>query len=319
MATPQIGIFALGETAHAYLEFSLRPNVERAAAVRAVCGMHEPRTTVGGVNLVIGFHPHVWRETAPDDIPDDVHAFTQPVTGPDGFAMPATQADVFVWVAGASYDVVFDTERAIADALSPVAALERELVGWSYRHSRDLTGFEDGTENPSLIEAADVALIPDGKPGAGGSVLLFQQWRHHLREFTAIGTEAQERVIGRTKAQSVELSEDDMPPDSHVSRSKLLDAEGNERHIFRRNVPYGTLRDHGTIFVGFACEQDRLHGMLEQMAGVGDGIRCALTRYSTPLTGAYYFVPSIASLGRFASDEDDDDAAQASEPFARSA
>jgi putative iron-dependent peroxidase len=36
--------------------------------------------------------------------------------------------------------------------------------------------------------------------------------------------------------------------------------------------------------------------MLESMAGLASGERDALTRYTRPLTGAYYFVPSIESL-----------------------
>ena len=70
-------------------------------------------------------------------------------------------------------------------------------------------------------------------------------------------------------------------------------------HIFRRNMPYGTVTNHGTIFVGFSAEQGRLSRMLESMAGTVDGVRDALTRYTTPLTGAYYFIPSIEAIGRF--------------------
>jgi putative iron-dependent peroxidase len=36
--------------------------------------------------------------------------------------------------------------------------------------------------------------------------------------------------------------------------------------------------------------------MLESMAGMTNGTRDALTRYATPLTGAYYFVPSTQDL-----------------------
>ena len=104
----------------------------------------------------------------------------------------------------------------------------------------------------------------------------------------------QERVIGRTKDESVEL--DDKAPDSHVSRTDQ-DRFGK---IFRRNMPYGTVTDHGTMFVGFSAEQRPLTAMLESMAGLTDGIRDALTKYARPLTGAYYFVPSTQSLRRCA-------------------
>ena len=106
---------------------------------------------------------------------------------------------------------------------------------------------------------------------------------------------AQERVIGRTKAESEEL--DPKPPGSHASRTDQ-DVFGK---IFRRNVPYGTASDHGTIFVGFCAEQRPLARMLESMAGVTDGVRDALTRYTIPVTGSYYFVPSIEAVRRFAS------------------
>jgi putative iron-dependent peroxidase len=92
------------------------------------------------------------------------------------------------------------------------------------------------------------------------------------------------------KADSVEL--EDQASDSHVARTDQ-DRFGK---IFRRNMPYGTVTDHGTMFVGFSAEQQRLAAMLESMAGQNDGVRDALTRYARPLTGAYYFVPSTRSL-----------------------
>src|SRR3954452_17527668 len=105
--------------------------------------------------------------------------------------------------------------------------------------------------------------------------------------------------MGHTKPDSVELAEDVMPADSHVSRT-VLEVDGREQHIFRRNVAYGGASDHGTAFVGFSRDQWRLEEMLRRLAGVGDGIRCALTRYVRPLTGSYYTVPSVEALARFA-------------------
>ena len=302
MATPQTGIFALGDAAHSFLEFS-RIDGSEEELVRAVVDIHEPHTTVGGVNLVVGFRPELWRAVAPDGAPPALSSFSKPLTGVDGFTMPATQADLWIEIAGASYDVVFDVASGAIKALGKLARLERELAGWSYRHSRDLTGFEDGTENPSLLVAPSIATIPDGQPGAGGSVLLFQQWRHDTAAWENLSQARQELVIGRTKPDSVELAADVMPRDSHVQRTTVVE-DGTERDIFRRNVPYGNVSDHGTIFVGYSADRDRLQKMLEQMAGVGDGVRDALTRYSTPLTGAYYFVPSLQAMQRFASPEE---------------
>jgi len=108
--------------------------------------------------------------------------------------------------------------------------------------------------------------------------------------------------MGRTKADSTEFAEDVMPADSHVSRT-TVDEDGEERKIFRRNTAYGNVTTHGTVFVGFSADQQRLDRMLRRMAGAEDGLRDALTRYTTPLTGAYYFVPSLQALQRFANVE----------------
>ena len=100
----------------------------------------------------------------------------------------------------------------------------------------------------------------------------------------------QELVIGRTKADSVEL--DDKPADAHAAKTD----QAVFGKILRRNMPYGNVSDHGTMFVGFSSDQTRLSKMLESMAGLIGGQRDALTYYSRPVSGAYYFVPAIESL-----------------------
>ena len=59
------------------------------------------------------------------------------------------------------------------------------------------------------------------------------------------------------------------------------------------------------MFIGFSCDQQRLARMLNRMAGAEDGIRDALTRYTTAVSGAYYFIPSVEALRRFASADDE--------------
>ena len=291
--TPQSGIFALGTASHAYLEFDAPAQDKAHRLVAAVASLREPRTTMGGVNLVAGFRPELWRDAAADDAPAALTGFDEPVVGLDGFSMPATQHDAVLWVSGSAYDVVFDVSRAAIRVLAGVASVAEETSSWPYRHDLDLTGFIDGTENPTLTDAPGLVLVPDGVPGAGGTILLLQRWIHDAAAWEALAVEAQEDVIGRRKADSVEL--DDKPVDSHVS-STDQDRFGK---IFRRNMPYGTVAEHGTMFVGFASEQRPLADMLRSMVGLDDGTRDALTRYTHPLTGAYYFVPSNESLRAF--------------------
>jgi putative iron-dependent peroxidase len=303
MHVAQSGIFALGTSSHSYLEFDLHQQSDPLQLVQIIANLEEPRMTTGGVNLVVGFRPSLWTQVAPDEMPAETKDFEQEIHGVDGYTMPATQHDLWVWVAGHAYHTIFDVSRAAIDALAPVAHLASEVAGWTYKENRDLTGFIDGTENPPLSEAPEVALIPDDSPGAGGSVVLIQKWMHDAPAFEALSVEKQEKVIGRTKEASIELDEEVRGAQSHVSRT-VIEVDGVERHIFRRNTPFGTATEHGTMFIGFSCEQYRLARMLARMAGAEDGVRDALTRYTTAVSGAYYFVPSIEALRRFASTDD---------------
>jgi putative iron-dependent peroxidase len=290
MNTAQAGIFALGTSSHVYLEFDMVDDKQYIALAAAVAAIREPRTTTGGVNFVIGFRPELWRQMAPEQTPPDIEGFNKDIEGIEGFAMPATQHDTLVWMSGSAYDVVFDMARTVIRDLAGKAVLKQETSSWAYKHDRDLTGFVDGSENPTLLDAPADSLLPDGVSGAGGSVLLLQKWKQKTAEWEALSVTNQELVMGRTKADSVEL--ENKPADSHVARTDQ-DKFGN---IFRRNMPYGNVDDHGTVFVGFSSEQQRLRKMLESMSGLADGKRDALTRYTQPLTGAYYFVPSVEGL-----------------------
>jgi putative iron-dependent peroxidase len=301
--TSQPGIFALGTPEHCFLELDRLETARPQEIVTRLAGLSQPLATTGGVNVVIGLRPSLWRELAPDETPADAQDWTDDLVGPDGFTMPATPHDVWLWIAGGDRTAVFDNARAALAGLAPVARIARETTGWLYRHDRDLTGFIDGTENPSLLEAGEVATVPGGKPGAGASIVLHQLWRHDTAAWEHIGPAAQERAMGRTKPESVEFAPDEMPPDSHVARTSF-DADGEEQAIFRRNVAYGGVTDHGTVFVGFARDQWRLAEMLRRMAGVADGTRDALTRYTTPFTGAYYVVPTVEALRRYAPPEE---------------
>ncbi|MEO8437113.1 MAG: Dyp-type peroxidase [Chloroflexota bacterium] len=302
MASPQTGIFALGTASHAYLEFDLRPSADAAAVVARVARLRELRTTIGGVNMVAGFRPELWAAIAPDATPPGVTGFNEALTGADGYMMPATQHDIVIWLTGASYDVVFDLSRAVVNELADGAELVHEMVGWPYHHDRDLTGFIDGSENPTLIEATSVALVPSGSPGEASSILLLQQWVHDASAWEGLPVPAQEAAIGRRKPDSLEL--DPKPPASHVARTDQ-DLFGK---IFRRNIAYGSVSDHGTIFVGFSATQAILAEMLESMLGRRSGPRDELTRFTHAISGAYYIIPSAEALAAFGGDRRTGDA-----------
>lgn len=293
MRLPQPGIFALGTRSHHHLELDVVGDPRRL--VPAVNRIREAAGTVAGVNVVVGFGHRIWSQLAPAQVPTDFGPF-ETLVGVDGFEMPAAQHDVWLWLHGHGPDSVFNIARIAATELAGIAEVVCEQPAFTYQASQDLTGFEDGTENPPVAEAPMVAAIPEGEPGAGGSIVLVQRWVHDLDGFEALEVSDREKVIGRTFHGSVELDEDQQPPHSHVSRVVIEDADGEELEVFRRSTAYGGVQEHGLMFVAFSADRTRLQRMLDRMAGGEDGLRDRLTEFSTPVAGAWYLAPTVDDL-----------------------
>lgn len=288
MNLPQPGIFAMGTCFHMHLELDRIPGTGEEELRRRLGAAYRLAVATGLVNVVVGVGPPLAGELVMN-ITAELPAF------PALDGVPATPGDLWIWVHGSSHDAVFDAARHAVSALAPAFTLVREQLCQPYRGNRDLTGFIDGTENPPVPEALEVALVPEDRPGAGGSFVMVQRWIHDLPGFEALSLEDQQRVIGRTKADSIELEGDDRPESSHIGRV-VIEREGEELEIFRRSLPFGTLREHGLFFVAFSADPDRFTQMLRRMFGADDGITDALTRFSRPVSGAYYFCPPLAAL-----------------------
>lgn len=301
MSLPQPGIFALGTPENAYLELDLAEGVDVDEVLRGLVNTQN-FTTEGTVNLVIGVRPSLWRAKRPDATPADAEDWTQPITGSGGFEMPATPHDLWVWIAGPDRAVLFDATMEVRSAIAHRASVASETAGWHYKQSRDLTGFVDGSANPNLLDAPAVACVPAGRQGEGACILVYQLW-HHEQAWLELSVHDQELAMGRSKQASIEMSEAEKPPTSHVART-VIDVDGHELDIFRHNVAYGTTGDHGTVFVGFSQDQWRQFEMLRRMAG-GDGVRDTLTRFTTPLSGAVYIIPSATALRAYVEPSDD--------------
>ncbi len=298
LTRPQPGIFALGSRSHHHLEFDL-PDAAAPDVLDALAALREPHVTAGAANLVLGFGARLWtRICSEQDVPADLGDFSE-VTGRDGHHAPCTQHDLWAWVHGSGVDEVLDTSRAVTAALSTHGRLAVDQPCFVYHDSRDLTGFIDGSANPTPTEAADVAGIAAGAPGAGGTHVMAQRWVHSLDSFAALDVTDQERVIGRTKLDSVALPREIRPPDSHISMAEIHDEHGDERPIYRRSTPFGDATEQGLYFVAFSAERDRFDEMLAQMYGTGGReLRDRLLDFSAPTTGSYYFAPSADSLAR---------------------
>src|SRR5690554_8213188 len=107
-----------------------------------------------------------------------------------------------------------------------------DLAGFKNREARDLTGLVDCTANDKDEARGLAAQIPEGELRAGGVYVLTQKWKNHLTAFNELSVSEQEYVIGRRKPDEMEMSDDQMPNDSHVIRTDL-DVDGVAQTIYR--------------------------------------------------------------------------------------
>lgn len=235
-----------------------------------------------------------------DDIPDDF----QPYPGyesPDGKVAKATQEDLLLWIHSEEKDLCWEAQFNFRNAVAGHMTVARETPAFIYRNSLDLTGFIDGTGNPVPEEQHDRAVVPDGQPGAGGSFCIAQRWVHDLNYFTGLALEGQENTFGRTKADSTKLSV--QVPTSHLKHVELRAGDTADEstpkrgEMVRRSTPYafhdGTV---GLYFLGFCREQAPMRERMEAMYGHNGHERDAITDYSTPASGSFYFAPSVETL-----------------------
>lgn len=298
MATPQHGIFALGTRAHHHLQLDAVDDVDGVALLRALGAIRDRATTIAGVNIVMGLGADLCRRVLPEFVPADLASFT-PIVGTAGDApvtMPAEQHDLWIWLHAGGPDGIFDLARAAKRALEGMAEVVVEQPSFTYLASRDMTGFEDGTENPPLDNARAVATIPVGHPGEGGSVVLLQRWVHDLDGFEGLDPDEQCQVFGRDKATSEELPDDVRSPRAHISRVVIEDDAGEELEVFRRSTAFGGVLEHGLMFLAFSADSARLARMLGRMVGEGDGLTDRLTDFSRSTGGAWYVAPPVEAF-----------------------
>ena len=248
-------------------------------------------TTVRGVNVVVGLRPSLARQLDPASVASELDDFAS--MSANGVSLPSEQHDLWVWVHGPSPDVCFDATSELLDQVKPHATLDREQSAFTYRDSRDLSGFEDGTENPPLHEAMSL-LTNTGSPL--GTVALVQTWDHDLTKVQQLDPDQYETLIGRTLNDSIELDPPQLTDRSHISRVVIEDEDGEELEIFRRSTPFGNQEEHGLVFVGFAPEHRRMLTMLEQMIGSDEGIVDHVTDFSTCVGSGWYVVAPVESL-----------------------
>jgi len=206
-----------------------------------------------------------------------------------GVDNPSTQHALWVWLRGEDRGDLLLRTHALARELAPALTLVEQVEAFRHGAGLDLTGYEDGTENPQDEDAVDAAVVAGAGAGLdGGSFAAIQQWRHQLQAFAALPQAEQDDIIGRRKSDNEEL--DEAPESAHVKRTAQESFEP-EAFVVRRSMPWTAGAEAGLMFLAFGRSLDAFEAQLRRMSGLDDGIVDALYRFSRPLTGGYYWCP----------------------------
>lgn len=243
------------------------------------------------LGATIAFGNALWRDLQPGDSAPELKDF-QPL-GKN--IAPATQRDLLIHIQSQRHDVNFTLAQAALAAFASAVRIEEETHGFRWTEDRDLSGFVDGTENPQGEKRQQVAIIANGAD-AGGSYVFTQRWEHNLAQLQRLPVTKQEQMIGRTKLSNEELEGDARPTTSHVSRVDLKE-NGQGLKILRQSLPYGTASGtNGLYFIAYCATLYNIEQQLLSMFGERDGKYDAMLRFTKPVSGAWWFAPSIETL-----------------------
>lgn len=272
-----------------YLLFSLHAH---ATAQTLRGSLHRLAALVDGRTAVVGLGADLVQALGAQ-VPGLRH---MPDFSGHGVRVPSTPVALWCWLRGADRGELVLRARALEKALAPALHCDQVLDAFRHgdpaaEHGRDLTGYEDGTENPQGEAVAAVALVPGPQPGlAGSSFVAVQQWQHDLDAFDALPAHAQDEAIGRRRSDNVEL--DDAPAAAHVKRT-AQESFSPEAFVLRRSMPWAEGERCGLFFVAFGGTLDAFEAQMRRMAGQEDGVVDALFGFSRPLSGAYLWCPPM--------------------------
>jgi putative iron-dependent peroxidase len=187
-------------------------------------------------------------------------------------------------------ELVHATHR-IRGALADAFAVESIIDSFMYGESRDLSGYIDGTENPTSDEAVETAIVGDRGPGLdGSSFVAVQRWRHDLETWAAKTPAQRDDTFGRRIADNTEF--DEAPDSAHVKRTAQESFEP-AAFVVRRSMPWADADGEGLVFIAFGASLDPFEALLRRMVGAEDGITDALFTFTRPETGAYFWCPPV--------------------------
>ncbi|GAA5238433.1 hypothetical protein BMMON2_12550 [Burkholderia mallei] len=281
MSDFQPGILAPIPAASRYLSFRIS-HPEHAASVLAAL-----RDALDGVDTVIGLGPSLVQ--ALDRKIDGLKEF--PELSVPGAPVPSTPAALWVWLRADDLGAATVRSRDIERLVAPAFELDAAANAFRYADDRDLSGYEDGTENPEGDEALEVAFVSGKGAGLdGASFVAVQQWVHDFGKMREIPGDEMDRVIGRRKDDNEEL--EDAPAYAHVKRTEQ-ESFKPEAKVLRRSSPWADERRAGLYFVAFGHSFRAFEVQMRRMIGATDGVHDGLFRFTQPITGSFFWCPPV--------------------------
>jgi putative iron-dependent peroxidase len=265
------------------------PSVDAGAIKEALTRL---TPCVNGSDVVVGLGPSLVKALGAD-IPN-LHEF--PEFSRAGVKVPATPGTLWCWMRGSDLGDLLHVTRKVQKALAPAFQVRHALDAFRHAwkeggHGHDLTGFEDGTENP-VGDAAEEAAFAHGLGEGldGSSYVAVQQWVHDLDAFEKLGDEERDHHFGRRLADNEEI--EDAPETAHVKRT-AQESFDPEAFVLRRSMPWMLSMQAGLMFVAFGKSHQAFEQQMRRMAGHDDGIVDAMFSISKPVTGAYFWCPPM--------------------------
>ena len=283
MSTSQPGILAPVPGLARYLEFAAIPDKDPLPVLRDLASWQIDE------ELVVGLGPGL-SQGLQQSI-EGLRAFPS-LSGP-GCEVPSTQADIWCWIRGSDRGRITHSARSLAHALRPAFRCDRVVDGFKYDRGLDLTGYEDGTENPEGEAAVEAAIVASAGSGLdGSSFVATQQWLHDLDHFESLPPDQRDDIIGRRITDNEEF--EDAPFSAHVKRT-AQESFDPEAFVVRRSMPWADAAGAGLMFVAFGKSLDAFEVQLRRMTGLEDGVVDGLFRFTRPISGSYFWCPPVAS------------------------
>ena len=281
MSNVQKGIIHDNDTLSRHLFFSIQP----AADIKPI--LSQLATSINTEQTVVGFG-----EVLTSALNVNIDGLkTMPAQSVAGVSIPSTPYALWCGLRGNDRGELFHRSDEIEALLAPEFVLEDVIDCFTYDESRDLSGYIDGTENPTGDEAINAAIVHNDPNLNGSSFVAIQTWLHDFEKLKAMSEDEKDDAIGRHIKDNEEF---DAPKSAHVKRSAQEDFDP-EAFMLRRSMPWSDGMQAGLLFVAYGKNFDAFEAILQRMTGAEDGIQDAIFQFTQPVSGAYFWCPPASN------------------------